>query len=74
MHNGKFQTLKEVVEHYNFGGVTDQENDYRDEILEVLYLTEDEVDDLVVFLKEGLTSKLEPKDKVSTRFQRPLET
>ncbi len=57
MHNGHFKTLKEVVKHYNFGGVTDAPNDYRDELLEVLYLGEDQVDDLVTFLKEGLTSK-----------------
>ncbi|WP_231756719.1 cytochrome-c peroxidase [Lignipirellula cremea] len=56
MHSGKFQTLSEVVEHYNFGGVTDTANDHRDEILEVLYLSEDEVEDLVAFLREGLTS------------------
>lgn len=63
MHNGKFQTLKEVVQHYNFGGVTEQENDHRDEILEVLYLSEDEVDDLVAFLKEGLSSPPETNEK-----------
>jgi len=56
MHNGRFATLRDVVKHYNFGGVTDEANDYRDEALEVLYLSEVEVDDLVVFLKEGLTS------------------
>jgi cytochrome c peroxidase len=56
MHNGRFATLRDVVRHYNFGGVTDEANDYRDEALEVLYLSEDEADDLVAFLKEGLTS------------------
>lgn len=56
MHNGRFQTLTEVVQHYNFGGVTDQANDHRDERLRVLYLGEDQVNDLVRFLAEGLTS------------------
>ena len=56
MHNGRFKTLTEVVQHYNFGGVTDQANDHRDEQLEVLYLVEDQVNDLVRFLSEGLTS------------------
>lgn len=56
MHNGKFKTLYEVVQHYNFAGVTDQANDYRDEQLRVLYLVESQVDDLVTFLNEGLTS------------------
>jgi cytochrome c peroxidase len=58
MHNGRFQTLTQVVEHYNFGGVTDQENDHRDDRLQVLYLSEDQVNDLVHFLAEGLTSPL----------------
>ncbi len=58
MHNGQFSTLKEVVQHYNFGGVTDTANDYRDEQLQVLYLAEDQVDDLVAFLKDGLTTKV----------------
>ena len=56
MHDGRFQTLNEVVRHYNFGGVTDHANDHRDELLEVLYLSEDEVNDLVTFLTAGLTS------------------
>jgi cytochrome c peroxidase len=56
MHNGMFATLEEVVEHYNFGGVTDLENEFRDSLLEVLYMSEDQVEDLVTFLKEGLTS------------------
>lgn len=54
MHNGRFQTLEEVVRHYNFGGVTDEENPYRDTRLEVLYLREKQTADLVTFLKEGL--------------------
>jgi cytochrome c peroxidase len=56
MHSGRFSTLEQVVVHYNFGGVTDAANEYRDEKLQVLYLSEEEVGDLVAFLKEGLTS------------------
>jgi cytochrome c peroxidase len=56
MHNGRFKTLRDVVRHYNFGGVTDQENDQRDTALQVLYLAEDQVDDLVAFLDHGLTT------------------
>ena len=56
MHNGRFKTLPEVVQHYNFGGVTDEPNDYRDDLLRVLYLNEDQVNDIVVFLTEGLTT------------------
>jgi cytochrome c peroxidase len=58
MHNGAFATLHAVVEHYNFGGVTGQANDHRDELLRVLYLNETQVDDLVAFLAEGLTRQV----------------
>jgi cytochrome c peroxidase len=56
MHNGQLKTLADVVQHYNFGGVTDEANDYRDEQLRVLYLSAEQADDLVAFLAEGLTS------------------
>lgn len=56
MHNGRFKTLEEVVQHYNFAGVTDEANDHRDERLQVLYLVEGQVRDLVSFLTEGVTS------------------
>jgi cytochrome c peroxidase len=62
MHNGRFQSLEEVVQHYNFGGVTDEANDYRDEKLQVLYLVEGQVKDLVAFLTEGLTTP-RPRDR-----------
>jgi hypothetical protein len=45
-----------VVQHYNFAGVTDEANDHRDPELRVLYLVEDQVNDLVAFLAEGLTT------------------
>jgi len=69
MHDGSFQTLKEVVQHYNFGGVTDHENNHRDELLEVLYLGEDQVDDLISFLTEGLSSN--GKDLSRGKLQTP---
>lgn len=72
MHNGKFKTLQQVVEHYNFGGVTDEANDHRDEQLEVLYLSEDEVTDLVTFLSAGLTSQTaSPEEGTSSFNARP---
>jgi cytochrome c peroxidase len=57
MHNGRFKTLAEVVQHYNFGGVTDDENEHRDPELKVLYLSEEQAAELVAFLAEGLTTK-----------------
>jgi cytochrome c peroxidase len=61
MHNGRFRSLEDVIQHYNFGGVTDEANDQRDEELRVLYLSEDQVADLVAFLRVGLTSPLAAK-------------
>jgi cytochrome c peroxidase len=70
MHNGRFQTLREVVEHYNFGGVTDRFNDHRDEQLRVLYLNEDQINDLVHFLADGLTTP-RPMARARTPQERP---
>ena len=58
MHDGSLKTLKEVVDHYNNGGVTKKEdpvNDFLGSGIRPLDLTEQEVDDLVSFL-EALTS------------------
>ena len=57
MHNGQFKTLEEVVWHYNFGGVTEEDNPHRDERLEVLYLSDAQVTDLVAFLRDALMEK-----------------
>jgi cytochrome c peroxidase len=53
MHDGSIKTLEEVVEHYVRGGVA---NDYLDEDVFPLKLTDQEKADLVTFLKEGLSS------------------
>lgn len=63
MHDGRFKTLADVVRHYNFGGVTDEPNDHRDAALQVLYLSEEQVDDLVAFLADGLTTRPKPASK-----------
>lgn len=63
MHDGRFATLEEVVRHYNFGGVTDAENPNRDEQLEVLYLDDESVADLVQFLAKGLTRPKESPER-----------
>jgi len=51
MHDGSMATLREVVEHYNKGGI---ENEYLDEEIFPLDLTNEEMEDLVTFLKDGL--------------------
>jgi cytochrome c peroxidase len=58
MHDGSLKTLREVVEHYNNGGVTkegDPVNDFLSGGIRPLGLTDEEIDDLVAFM-EALTS------------------
>ncbi len=58
MHDGSLKTLREVVEHYNNGGVTnqgDRVNDFISGGIRPLGLTEQQIDDLVAFM-EALTS------------------
>ena len=58
MHDGSLKTLKEVVEHYNNGGVSDKNdrvNDFLSGGIRPLDLSEQQIDDLVAFM-EALTS------------------
>jgi len=58
MHDGSLATLREVVEHYNNGGVTPADapvNPYLSGGIRPLNLTEQQIDDLVAFM-ESLTS------------------
>lgn len=57
MHDGRFKTLEDVVEHYAIGGVM---NDQLDELMNIFPLSAQDKADLVVFLKEGLTSDSYP--------------
>jgi cytochrome c peroxidase len=58
MHDGSLATLEDVVKYYNDGGTA---NDFLDEEIYALKLTEDEQAALVAFLKEGLSSEQYPK-------------
>jgi cytochrome c peroxidase len=58
MHDGRFQTLEEVVEYYDKGC---HPNPYLDEEIFPLKLTPQEKADLVTFLKEGLSSESYPE-------------
>ncbi|MBD3673544.1 MAG: c-type cytochrome [Planctomycetaceae bacterium] len=60
MHDGSLKTLEAVVEHYDKGGI---ENEFLDEELFPLNLTDQEKQDLVTFLKEGLASENYPDVK-----------
>jgi cytochrome c peroxidase len=58
MHDGSLNTLRDVVVHYNNGGVTkegDRVNDFLSGGIRPLGLTDPEIDDLVAFM-EALTS------------------
>jgi len=58
MHDGSLETLRDVVVHYNNGGVTNEDdpvNDFLSGGIRPLQMTDKEIDDLVAFL-EALTS------------------
>jgi cytochrome c peroxidase len=58
MHDGSIETLRDVVTHYNNGGVTnegDQVNAFISGGIKPLDLTDEQIDDLVAFM-EALTS------------------
>jgi cytochrome c peroxidase len=58
MHDGSLKTLRDVMVHYNNGGVTkegDRVNDFLSGGIRPLQLTDQEIDDLVAFM-EALTS------------------
>jgi cytochrome c peroxidase len=59
MHDGSLATLEAVIEHYNKGGTP---NEWLDEEMFELNLTEQEKADLVTFLVEGLSSESCPTD------------
>jgi len=58
MHDGSLKTLKEVVVHYNNGGITkktDHVNDFLSGGIRPLNLSEQQISDLIIFM-EALTS------------------
>ena len=62
MHNGMYATLRDVIVHYNKGGVHALGGETIGTIdpkIKVLNLTEQEIDDLVAFL-ETLTGEVDP--------------
>lgn len=63
MHDGGLMTLREVVEHYNNGGVTkegDPINPFLSGGIRPLDLTEQEIDDLVEFMETLTSPRFEP--------------
>ena len=64
MHDGRYRTLEEVVDHYDKGGI---KNEHLDQRMKPLKLTKQDKSDLVVFLKalsgEGWQHIKEPTSK-----------
>ena len=62
MHDGRFKTLREVVNFYNHGGVS---NPHQDPIMRPLFLSDDEREDLEAFLNnlsgEGWQHAVSPR-------------
>jgi cytochrome c peroxidase len=62
MHNGVYQTLWDVVNHYNFGGSTGPYSGRKDPALAPLLLTDAELGDLVEFLRALDDGEVLPTD------------
>jgi cytochrome c peroxidase len=63
MHDGSIETLREVVTHYNNGGVTnegDPVNDFLSGGIRPLDLSEEQIDDLVAFMEALTSDELQP--------------
>jgi cytochrome c peroxidase len=63
MHDGSIETLKDVMIHYNNGGVTDvgdPVNDFLSGGIRALDLDEDQIDDLVAFMEALTSPEFEP--------------
>ncbi|HEV3340779.1 MAG TPA: cytochrome-c peroxidase, partial [Pirellulales bacterium] len=67
MHDGRFKTLEEVVDHYDKGGI---KNEYLDQRMKLLKLTKQDKSDLVAFLK-ALSGEGWQKIKAPTEKQFP---
>lgn len=66
MHDGRFQTLEEVVDHYRFSANDDLELD--EDLLSVGNMTDDEAANLVEFLKSLTDKKLQDNPHFSNPF------
>jgi cytochrome c peroxidase len=67
MHNGIFETLQQVVEFYNRGGIA---NENLDSLIKPLNLTASEINDLVAFLKSLTGDNV--NELVSDAFAAPI--
>lgn len=68
MHDGSLKTLKEVMVHYNNGGVNkagEPVNDFLSGGIRPLNLTDPQLDDLVAFMKALTSSSISPKQVIT---------
>jgi cytochrome c peroxidase len=69
MHDGSIATLREVIVHYNNGGVTQEGspvNPYLSGGIRPLNLTDEQIDDLVAFMEALTSAGLEPQQAMTT--------
>jgi cytochrome c peroxidase len=69
MHDGSLATLRDVVVHYNNGGVIDEGdpiNPFLSGGIRPLNLTEDQIDDLVAFMEALTSADLETQQAMTT--------
>lgn len=67
MHNGSIATLRDVIEFYNRGGIA---NENLDPLIKPLYLTNQEIGELTVFLKSLTGNNV--NELVSDAFAAPI--
>ncbi len=65
MHDGRFETLREVIEHYNSGG---KSSPNKDPLIYPLGLTEEQKDNLEAFLHTMLDTSYLDKDYITNPF------
>ncbi len=66
MHDGRFKTLKEVIEHYNSGG---KESMNKDPLIRPLNLTNEQIDALVAFISTMSDTDFIEDERYSDPFQ-----
>jgi cytochrome c peroxidase len=70
MHDGSLKTLRDVVDHYNNGGITqktDPVNDFLSGGIRPLNLTEQQMSDLVAFLETLTSPQFAPSQTAATK-------
>jgi cytochrome c peroxidase len=67
MHDGRFKTLNDVLDHYNKGGVGSKTDNNQDQRVRPLNLSQEDISDIIAFL----TTLNDDKFTVNTSFANP---